>query len=173
MASNNASITLKVNGQVVTADVDVRWTLADFLRDQLQLVGTHLGCEHGVCGNCTVLVNGETVRSCLTLAVQCHHAEILTIEGLSATGSLHPMQEAFWESHAVQCGYCTPAMILASMELLQQTPQASRQQIRESLSGILCRCTGYDSIINAVELAKQKMAQGPKGEGGKMDGSGA
>ncbi len=148
-----------VNGQQRGADVDVRKTLADFLRDDLELTGTHLGCEHGVCGSCTVLVNGEAVRSCLMLAVQADGAEILTIEGLSGPdGALHPIQQAFMESHSFQCGFCTPGFIITTYDLLTKTPDLTTEEIRPALSGNLCRCTGYQSIVAGVELARQKLA---------------
>jgi aerobic-type carbon monoxide dehydrogenase small subunit (CoxS/CutS family) len=148
-----------VNGQSRTAEVDVRKTLADFLRDDLELTGTHLGCEHGVCGSCTVLVNGETVRSCLMLAVQVDGAEVLTIEGLAAPdGSMHPIQQAFMDSHAFQCGFCTPGFVMTVYELLTSSPGGlSQDEIRPALSGNLCRCTGYQSIVAGVELAQQAL----------------
>jgi len=149
-----------VNGQSREAEIDVRKTLADFLRDDLSLTGTHLGCEHGVCGSCTVIVNGEAVRSCLMLAVQADGAEVLTIEGLAAPdGTLHPIQQAFLESHAFQCGFCTPGFVMTTYELLSSTPGGlSKDEIRPALSGNLCRCTGYQSIVAGVELAQQKLA---------------
>ena len=151
-------IRLTVNGQPRTADVPVRRTLADFLRDDLGLTGTHLGCEHGVCGSCTVLVDGQAVRSCLMLAVQADGAEVLTIEGLAgADGSLHPIQQAFMETHAFQCGFCTPGFVMTVYDLLTSQPDVPREEIRPALSGNLCRCTGYQSIVAGVELAQQKL----------------
>lgn len=144
-------ITLTVNGKTYEKNVSVRQTLADFLREELHLTGTHLGCEHGVCGACTVLMNGCSVRSCLTLAVQAAGAEILTVEGIGAAdGTLHPLQEAFHQHFALQCGYCTPGFLITAMELLRQNPNPSEQEVREALSGNLCRCTGYQAIVDAV-----------------------
>ncbi|MBV9582960.1 MAG: (2Fe-2S)-binding protein [Chloroflexi bacterium] len=153
-------VELTVNGQKRSADVEVRKTLADFLRDDLGLTGTHLGCEHGVCGSCTVVVDGAAVRSCLMLAVQADGSEVLTIEGLAAAdGSMHPIQEAFMESHAFQCGFCTPGFVMTVYELLTSTPGGvPREEIRPALSGNLCRCTGYQSIVAGVELAQDKLA---------------
>lgn len=150
-------ITLTVNGQEVRAEVEPRVTLADFLRDELGLTGTKLGCEHGVCGACTVLVDGAAVRSCLMLAVQAEGADVLTIEGLAGDG-LHPVQEAFWEHHGLQCGFCTPGMVLAAYALLQERPSPSEEEIREALAGNLCRCTGYQNIVVAVRAAAEKLA---------------
>lgn len=149
-------ITVQVNGQTVSAEVEPRMTLADFLRDELGLTGTKLGCEHGVCGSCTVLVDGAAVRSCLVLAVQADGATITTIEGLAADGGLHPVQQAFWESHALQCGFCTPGMVLTAVALLAEHPHPSEAEIREALSGNLCRCTGYQNIVRAVQLAAER-----------------
>ncbi|MCY0898899.1 MAG: (2Fe-2S)-binding protein [Firmicutes bacterium] len=146
-------MTLTVNGQSYQLTVEPRWLLADVLREQLHLTGTHLGCEHGVCGACTVLWDGRPVRSCLTLAVTADGANILTIEGLAAEGILHPVQEAFWQEHALQCGFCTPGFILTAVHLLQENPEPTREEIREALAGNLCRCTGYQHIVNAVQRA--------------------
>ncbi len=151
------SIGLTVNGQAVSAEVEPRVTLADFLRDELGLTGTKLGCEHGVCGACTVLVDGAAVRSCLMLAVQAEGADVLTIEGLSHNG-LHPVQEAFWEHHGLQCGFCTPGMVLTAYAFLQERPDPSDEEIREALAGNLCRCTGYQNIVAAVRAAAGKLA---------------
>ncbi|MCS7051751.1 MAG: (2Fe-2S)-binding protein [Thermomicrobium sp.] len=150
-------ITVQVNGQTVSAEVEPRMTLADFLRDELGLTGTKLGCEHGVCGSCTVLVDGAAVRSCLVLAVQADGATITTIEGLAADGGLHPVQQAFWESHALQCGFCTPGMVLTAVALLAEHPHPSEAEIREALSGNLCRCTGYQNIVKAVAQGAKAM----------------
>lgn len=144
-------ISLQVNGERVDAHVLPRLNLADFLREHLHLTGTHLGCEHGVCGACTVRVNDEIVRSCLMLAVQAHGASVQTIEGLSDGGEIADLQEAFRTRNALQCGYCTPAMLMAAQDLLKQQPAPSRDQIREHLSGNYCRCTGYHAIIDAIE----------------------
>ena len=144
-------IRLTVNGRSYEKNVAVRQTLADFLRDELHLTGTHLGCEHGVCGACTVLMNGRSVRSCLTLAVQAGGADILTVEGIGAgDGTLHPLQEAFHQHFALQCGYCTPGFLITGMELLRENPNPSEREVREALSGNLCRCSGYQAIVDAV-----------------------
>ncbi|MCU1344486.1 MAG: carbon monoxide dehydrogenase small chain [Acidimicrobiia bacterium] len=147
---------LLVNGQARTASAEVRTTLADFLRDQLGLTGTHLACEHGVCGACTVLVDGAAVRSCLMLAVQAQGAEITTVEGLAQGDQMHPVQESFWESHSFQCGFCTPGFVMSTVALLRENPQAEEPEIRETLSGNICRCTGYESIVKGVLLAVRK-----------------
>jgi aerobic-type carbon monoxide dehydrogenase small subunit (CoxS/CutS family) len=152
-------VELTVNGQPRSADVEVRTTLADFLRGALGLTGTHLGCEHGVCGSCTVVVDGDGVRSCLMLAVQADGAEVLTIEGLeSADGTMHPIQQAFLESHSFQCGFCTPGFVMTVYELLEKQPSIADADIRAALGGNLCRCTGYQSIVAGVELARQKLS---------------
>jgi aerobic-type carbon monoxide dehydrogenase small subunit (CoxS/CutS family) len=140
-----------VNGKAHEKTVAVRLSLADFLRERLHLTGTHLGCEHGVCGACTVLMNGRSVRSCLTLAVQADGADILTVEGLGAAdGALHPLQEAFHRNFALQCGYCTPGFLITALEFLRDNPDPSEREVREALSGNLCRCTGYQPIVDAV-----------------------
>ena len=146
-------ITLRINGATRTGSPEARQTLADFLRDDLNLTGTHVGCEHGVCGACTVMIDGRTVRSCLMLAVQADGSEVTTIEGLAQDGELHPMQRAFHEEHALQCGYCTPGMIMSAVYLLEQNPDPSEQEVRLGLEGNLCRCTGYQNIVNAVLTA--------------------
>jgi aerobic carbon-monoxide dehydrogenase small subunit len=145
-------ISLHVNGERVDALVLPRQNLADFLREHLHLTGTHVGCEHGVCGACTVRVNDEIVRACLMLAVQTHDASVQTIEGLSDSGEVADLQAAFRDRNALQCGYCTPAMLISSQDLLKQHPEPSRDQIREHLSGNYCRCTGYQAIVDAVEM---------------------
>jgi len=161
-------ITLTVNGDTVTREVEVRWTLADFLRQQLGLTGTHLGCEHGVCGACTVLVNGRSARSCLMLAVQADRQDITTVEGLAPPdGALSILQEAFSENHALQCGFCTPGILCTLTELLRDTPEPDETQIRECLSGNLCRCTGYQSIVDAALLAASRLDRGTKDEGNR------
>ncbi|MBV9324413.1 MAG: (2Fe-2S)-binding protein [Chloroflexi bacterium] len=164
---NTATVEFTVNGDKRSAEVEVRKTLADFLRDDLGLTGTHLGCEHGVCGSCTVLVDGDAVRSCLMLAVQADGAEVLTIEGLAAAdGSMHPIQEAFMESHAFQCGFCTPGFVMSVYELLTSAPGGlAPEEIRPALSGNLCRCTGYQSIVAGVQLAQQKLAAAAGAQG--------
>ena len=144
-------ISLDVNGERIDAQVLPRLNLADFLREQLKLTGTHVGCEHGVCGACTVRVNGEIVRSCLMLAAQTHGASVETIEGLSDSGEIADLQAAFRDRNALQCGFCTPGMLIAAQDLLKQEPEPDRERIREHLSGNYCRCTGYQAIIDAVE----------------------
>jgi aerobic-type carbon monoxide dehydrogenase small subunit (CoxS/CutS family) len=153
-------IRLTVNGAAVDADIEARLTLADLLREELGLTGTHLGCEHGVCGACTVLVDGDAVRSCLMLAVQADGHEVRTVEGLAEGDVLHPVQQAFWESHGFQCGFCTPGFVMTTVALLEENPTADEQEIREALSGNLCRCTGYQSIVDGVLLAVRKRAEG-------------
>jgi aerobic carbon-monoxide dehydrogenase small subunit len=147
------SINLTVNGTVYERTVAVRMTLADFLREELNLTGTHLGCEHGVCGACTILYNGATVRSCLMLAVQADGAELMTVEGLAQGDTLHPLQQAFQEHHALQCGFCTPGLLMTAYALLQETPHPSRDEVREAIAGNICRCTGYAPIIQAIVQA--------------------
>jgi aerobic carbon-monoxide dehydrogenase small subunit len=144
-------ITLTVNGELVTARVEARKTLVDFLREDLALTGSHVGCEHGVCGACTVLLDGEVVRGCLTFAVQCDGAEVETIEGLSDSGAVADLQRAFQERNALQCGYCTPGILISARELLAAADMPSRETIREHLSGHYCRCTGYQAIVDAIE----------------------
>lgn len=152
------TIKLTVNGIAREGQAAPRKLLVDFLRQDLGLTGTHVGCEHGACGACTVLVNGEAVRSCLMLAVQASDAEILTVEGLAARdGRLHPLQEAFREHHAVQCGFCTPGMLLVVYDFLQVNPAPSEAEIREGLAAVLCRCTGYQGIVRAVQAAAQEV----------------
>lgn len=151
-------VTLQVNGQVHHRRVEVRRTLGDFLRHELELTGTHLGCEHGVCGACTVLLDGRTARSCLTLAVQANGHSIDTVEGLAeADGTLGVLQQAFKECHALQCGFCTPGMLMTITELLRETPEPSEHQVRDAISGNLCRCTGYQPIVRAALLAAERL----------------
>jgi len=145
------NLTLTVNGTKVSRSVEPRTHLIDFLRDALGLTGSHIGCEHGACGACTVQVDGNIVRGCLTLAVQCHGKVVDTIEGLSDTGELAQLQHAFHERNALQCGYCTPGMLVAALDLVKSEPDASRERIREHLSGNYCRCTGYHAIVDAIE----------------------
>jgi carbon-monoxide dehydrogenase small subunit len=145
------SISLHVNGESIETQVLPRVNLADFLRDQLKLTGTHVGCEHGICGACTVRVDGEIVRSCLMLAVQTNGCSVETIEGLSDSGEIADLQAAFRERNALQCGFCTPGMLMAAQDLLKQESEPDRERIREHLSGNYCRCTGYHAIIDAVE----------------------
>jgi len=151
-------IRVRVNDQEHERPVEVRRTLADFLREDLDLTGTHLGCEHGVCGACTVLLEGEPVRACLLLAVQVDGARVTTVEGLAAGGRLHPLQEAFRAHHALQCGYCTPGILLTAAAFLAEHPRPAPEQIREMLAGTLCRCTGYQFIVDAVAAAARAMS---------------
>ena len=143
-------ISLTVNGRRIQSAVEPRLLLADFLREDLHLTGTHVGCEQGICGACTVLMNGSSIRSCLTFAVQCEGSEITTVEGLAQDGTLADIQQAFREHHALQCGFCTPGMLMTTVELVQRNAPASPDEIRHALSGNLCRCTGYQSIVDAV-----------------------
>ena len=154
-------IHVTVNGKAYDKTVSVRLSLADFIREHLHLTGTHLGCEHGVCGACTISLNGRSARSCLTLAVQADGAKIITIEGLrAADGTRHPMQQAFHENFALQCGYCTPGMLITAIELLQENPNPNEHEVREALSGNLCRCTGYQAIVKAVLSVARKETTG-------------
>ncbi len=150
-------ITLTVNGTRHQIEVEPRWLLADVLREQLGLTGTHLGCEQGVCGACTVLLDGRPARSCLTFAVTVDGSDIVTVEGLAIDEQLSPIQEAFRTDHALQCGFCTPGFLITAAHFLQQNPNPSREEIRVALSGNLCRCTGYQYIVNAVERAANGM----------------
>jgi carbon-monoxide dehydrogenase small subunit len=151
------TVRVVVNGTAHERAVEPRMLLSDFLREELRLTGTHVGCEHGVCGTCTVLLDGRTARSCLMLALQADGAEIRTVESLGTAEALHPIQEAFWEKHGLQCGFCTPAMLLSALELLEANPRPSREDIVEAIGGNLCRCTGYQTIIAAVERAAELM----------------
>jgi carbon-monoxide dehydrogenase small subunit len=162
---DSRQIRVMVNGQAREGRAAPRKLLVDFLREDLGLTGTHVGCEHGICGACTILVNGEAVRSCLMLAVQADGAELTTVEGLAAPGKLHPLQEAFREHHALQCGFCTPGMLLTAYDLLRVKPAPNEEEIRAALSAVLCRCTGYWSIIEAVKTAACRLR-----EGGGTDG---
>tara|TARA_B100001179_G_C18401748_1_gene322006 strand:- start:126 stop:596 length:471 start_codon:yes stop_codon:yes gene_type:complete len=148
--SRTLPLSVTVNGKKFARTVEVRLTLADFLREDLDLTGTHLGCEHGVCGACTILINGQAVRSCLMLAVQANGSEITTVEGLSADGELNSLQSAFQENHALQCGFCTPGMLITATAFLRDNPHPTEEQAREAISGNICRCTGYSSIVKAV-----------------------
>ena len=150
---DTVSISVIVNGKQINCDVEPRLLLSDFLRQDLRLTGTHVGCEHGICGACTVLLNGKSARSCLTFAVMTDGAEITTIEGHAENGKMSPLQEAFWENHGLQCGYCTPGMLATAQELLNNNPTPTAEEIREVLSGNLCRCTGYQTIVDAIQDA--------------------
>ena len=152
------TIHLRVNGREYAGTIDVRKTLVDFLRDDCDLTGTHVGCEHGVCGACTILMNGEAVRSCIMLAVQGEGAELMTVEGLaSAEGELHPIQQAYRDEHGLQCGFCTPGFLMSTYELLQKNANPTVDEIKDWLSGNLCRCTGYQDIIESVQLAAARL----------------
>ena len=148
-----AHISLTVNGKPRKATVEPRLLLVHYLREHLRLTGTHVGCDTSQCGACTVLVDGRSVKSCTVFAVQADGASITTIEGLATDGQLHPLQNAFWEEHGLQCGYCTPGMIMAAVELLRNNPRPTEEQVREGISGNLCRCTGYQHIVNAIQHA--------------------
>jgi aerobic carbon-monoxide dehydrogenase small subunit len=155
-------IRLRINGVEAEREVETRMTLADFLRLEMELTGTHLGCEHGVCGACTVLVDGQSARSCLMLAVQAAGREVTTVEGLAVGGALNPLQQAFWENHGLQCGFCTPGMLMTLTEFLQSNPDPSEAQVRDAISGNICRCTGYQSIV-ASALAAARALREQKG----------
>jgi carbon-monoxide dehydrogenase small subunit len=155
--TERVALSMVVNGVPAAGEVEPRRSLVEFLREDLGMVGTHVGCEHGVCGTCTVLMNGESVRSCLMFAVQANGAEIQTVEGLAANGELHPLQEAFREKQGLQCGFCTPAMLLLALELLRENPRPTAAEVREGIAGNLCRCTGYQFIIEAVLSAAERM----------------
>ena len=152
-------VSLTVNGRTRQALTEPRKTLADFLREDLQLTGTHLGCEHGVCGACTVIVDGLAVRSCLMLAVQARGSNVTTIEGLERDGEMHPLQEAMRDSHSFQCGFCTPGFLMTALALLEENRDLSEEELREELSGNLCRCTGYQSIVDGVQLAARRLME--------------
>jgi aerobic carbon-monoxide dehydrogenase small subunit len=175
------AIRLTVNGRAYERSVEVRMTLADFLRDELDLTGTHLGCEHGICGACTIVFDGAAVRSCLLLAVQSDGAQLMTVEGLAPGETLHPLQQAFHEHHALQCGFCTPGFLMTALAFLQETPNPTAAQVREAISGNICRCTGYEPIVQAVLQASSPSPPGfsrpspstDEGRGGRSDtGSG-
>jgi carbon-monoxide dehydrogenase small subunit len=151
------TITVTVNGQTATHEVEARLLLVHFIRETLSLTGTHIGCDTTSCGACTVNMNGRTVKSCTIFAVQANNAEIETIEGVAQNGQLHPLQEGFWEKHGLQCGYCTPGMIISAKHLLSRNPHPSEAEIRQAISGNLCRCTGYNKIVEAIQYAAEKM----------------
>jgi carbon-monoxide dehydrogenase small subunit len=162
MSETRCDITLTVNGETVAETVDARKTLVDFLRDDLILTGSHVGCEHGVCGACTVRVDGVIVRGCLMLAAQCDGANVETVEGVSDAGEIADLQKAFEQRNALQCGFCTPGMLLTAQELLRRGGVPSREQIREQISGNYCRCTGYHAIVDAIESVAQARAGGKR-----------
>jgi aerobic carbon-monoxide dehydrogenase small subunit len=148
--TDRQTIRCRINGQEIEREVEVRKLLADFIREDLGLTATHLGCEHGVCGACTVNLNGESVRSCLLFAVQVDGEDLLTVEGLAKDGRMHPLQQSFWDHHALQCGFCTSGFLMSAYDLLQKNPHPSEEEVRQGLSGNLCRCTGYANIVKAV-----------------------
>ncbi|HZZ50771.1 MAG TPA: (2Fe-2S)-binding protein [Pseudonocardia sp.] len=160
MSSSSCDITVTVNGRAVAARVDCRRLLSDFLRRDCALTGVHVGCEHGVCGACTVVLDGRTARSCCTLAVQADGAQIGTVEGMADRGTLHPLQEAFWRNHGLQCGFCTPGILMVARELLSGNSDPSDREIREALAGNICRCTGYQFIVDAIKEAAATMRAG-------------
>jgi len=153
-------VTLSVNGKSYTQDVEPRMLLVDFIRDKLSMTGTNIGCDTSQCGACTIHMDGMAVKSCTVLAVQADGADVTTIEGLASNGSLHPMQQAFWDNHGLQCGYCTPGMIMAATKLVENNPGISEGEIRHGLEGNMCRCTGYDNIVRAVQDAATQMSGG-------------
>ena len=159
MASEARPISLTVNGRPVAASVEPRRLLVDFLREDLGLVGAHIGCEQGVCGTCTVLLDGASIRSCITFAVQADGAEVSTVEGLASRGELHPLQDEFAEKQGLQCGYCTPGMLMRACEILAQNPDPTAAQVREAIASNLCRCTGYQFIAEAVVAAAARMRE--------------
>jgi aerobic carbon-monoxide dehydrogenase small subunit len=152
------NVTLTVNGQQRTDEAEPRLLLVHFIRDMLGLTGTHVGCDTSQCGACTIMMNGRAVKSCTILAVQANGAELTTIEGLAKNGELHPIQEGFWEEHGLQCGYCTPGMIMTAVDLLAKNPSPTEEQIRKGIEGNLCRCTGYQNIVKSIQYAARKMA---------------
>lgn len=154
--TDRQTIHCRINGQEVEHEVEVRRLLADFIREDLGLTATHLGCEHGVCGACTVSLDGESVRSCLLFAVQADGGELLTVEGLAKDGQMHPLQQSFWDHHALQCGFCTSGFLMSAYDLLQKNPKPTEEEVRHGLSGNLCRCTGYANIVKAVMAVTEK-----------------
>lgn len=157
MTATKHTVHLTVNGSPVVADVEPRRLLVDFLREDVGLTGAHVGCEHGVCGTCTVLLDGCSARSCITFAVQADGADVVTVEGLAPAGALHPLQDELWAKHGLQCGYCTPGMLLRAVELLAETPDPTPRQVRAGIASNLCRCTGYQFIVEAVLAAAARM----------------
>ena len=152
-------VTITINGQPYSDEVDARLLLVHFIRENCNLTGTHIGCDSTSCGACTVIVNGRSLKSCTMFAVQANGMQIETIEGLAQGGQLHPLQEGFWEKHGLQCGYCTPGMIMSAKDLLERNPDPSEEEIRWGISGNLCRCTGYNKIVEAIQYAAEKMRQ--------------
>ena len=154
------SVTITVNGVEHTAEVEPRWLLVHLIRDVLELTGTHIGCDSSHCGACTILLNGKSVKSCTLFAVQADGQEILTVEGLEHNGKLHPLQEAFREKHGLQCGFCTPGLLMTASELLQKNPNPTEEEIRRGIVGNLCRCTGYVNIVTAIQSAAEEISKG-------------
>jgi aerobic-type carbon monoxide dehydrogenase small subunit (CoxS/CutS family) len=158
--SNKVAVSMTINGQQYEGLVEPRKLLVDFIREDAGLTGTHIGCEHGVCGACTVLVDGETVRTCLAFAIQAEGKQLWTVEGLAENGNLSPLQNAFWENHGLQCGFCTPGILMTAVELLRDNPSPTDREIREGISGNLCRCTGYKNIVKSIDAAAKKYQAG-------------
>ncbi|MDH2900371.1 MAG: (2Fe-2S)-binding protein [archaeon] len=156
---NKMNITVSVNGQKRVADVEPRLLLVHFLRENLSLTGTHIGCDTSNCGACTILLNGKAVKSCTMFAVQADGKQVTTVEGLAKNGKLHPIQEGFWEKHGLQCGFCTPGMMMAGVALLQKNPNPTEEEIRRGISGNLCRCTGYVKIVESIQYAAEKLRE--------------
>jgi carbon-monoxide dehydrogenase small subunit len=165
-----ASVTVTINGASQTREVEPRTLLVHFIREAVGLTGTHVGCDTSQCGACTVLLDGEAVKSCSLFAVQAEGREVTTIEGLARNGTLHPLQEGFWEEHGLQCGFCTPGMILSACQLLERNPKPTESEIRNALEGNLCRCTGYHNIVKAVQYAARKLAEREPIHGGRNHG---
>ena len=160
--TEKAQITCRINGKVYVGTAEPRMLLVHFIRDELNLTGTHIGCDTGHCGACTIIMNGKTVKSCMLLAIQAKGAELLTVEGLADGENLHPIQEAYWENHGLQCGYCTPGMLMASLFLLERNPDPTEEDIRRGIEGNLCRCTGYVNIVKSIKAAAKKMQSEPR-----------
>ncbi|KPD10133.1 carbon monoxide dehydrogenase [Aneurinibacillus migulanus] len=164
VSAKKVKISVKVNGVQRTTEVEPRLLLVHYLRDVLDLTGTHVGCDTTQCGACTVMLNDEAVKSCTVLAVQADGGEVTTVEGLGSMEQLHPIQEGFWEKHGLQCGFCTPGVMMATMGLLQENPEPTEKEIREGLKGVICRCTGYQYIVSAIQDAAQRMAEAKREE---------
>ncbi len=163
--SDRRTVSVTINGQTYEREVETRLTLADFIRHEALLTGTHVGCEHGVCGACTILLDGRTARSCLMLAVQAHGRELMTVEGIAPNeDELHPLQQAFQDNHGLQCGFCTPGMLTTLLEFLGDNPDPTEREVREAISGNLCRCTGYQGIVNAALDAARRLREAPSAE---------
>ncbi|MBI3971878.1 MAG: (2Fe-2S)-binding protein [Chloroflexi bacterium] len=158
------TVSIRVNGKATSQEVEPRLLLVHYLRDKLNLTGTHIGCDTGQCGACTVLLDGRSVKSCMLLAVQADSADVTTVEGLAADGRYHPVQEGFWEKHGLQCGFCTPGLLITAAQLINDEPDPSETQIREAIEGNICRCTGYQNIVEAIKYAVQKARSGEPGQ---------